>query len=97
MAVAGGFGGLAGAIMLQGYQYVLKDGFTSGYGFDGLVVGLLARGSSIGVVLGALFFGFLRSGGINMEMTAVVVIIQGLVIIAIAASGYWLSRNEGKR
>jgi ABC-type uncharacterized transport system permease subunit len=102
MAVAGGFGGLAGAIMLQGDQYVLKDGFTSGYGFDGLVVGLLARGSSIGVVLGALFFGFLRSGGINMEMTArvpsaVVVIIQGLVIIAIAASGYWLSRNEGKR
>jgi hypothetical protein len=89
-------------IMLQGDQYVLKDGFTSGYGFDGLVVGLLARGSSIGVVLGALFFGFLRSGGINMEMTArvpsaVVVIIQGLVIIAIAASGYWLSRNEGKR
>jgi simple sugar transport system permease protein len=102
MAVAGGFGGFAGAIMLQGDQYVLKDGFTSGYGFDGLVVGLLARGSSIGVVLGALFFGFLRSGGINMEMTAqvpsaVVVIIQGLVIIAIAASGYWLSRNEGKR
>jgi ABC-type uncharacterized transport system permease subunit len=102
MAVAGGFGGLAGAIMLQGDQYVLKDGFTSGYGFDGLVVGLLARGSSIGVVLGALFFGFLRSGGINMEMTAqvpsaVVVIIQGLVIIAIAASGYWLSRDEGKR
>jgi simple sugar transport system permease protein len=102
MAVAGGFGGLAGAIMLQGDQYVLKDGFTSGYGFDGLVVGLLARGSSIGVVLGALFFGFLRSGGINMEMTAqvpsaVVVIIQGLVIIAIAASGYWLSRDESKR
>src|SRR5439155_25703576 len=101
MAVAGGFGGLAGAIMLQGDQYVLKDGFTSGYGFDGLVVGLLARGSSIGVVLGALFFGFLRSGGINMEMTAqvpsaVVVIIQGLMIIAIAAAGYWLSRNEGK-
>jgi len=102
MAVAGGFGGLAGAIMLQGDQYVLKDGFTSGYGFDGLVVGLLARGSSIGVVLGALFFGFLRSGGINMEMTAqvpsaVVVIIQGLVIIAIAASGYWLSGDESKR
>jgi general nucleoside transport system permease protein len=102
MAVAGGFGGLAGAIMLQGDQYVLKDGFTSGYGFDGLVVGLLARGSSVGVILGALFFGFLRSGGINMEMTAqvpsaVVMIIQGLVIIAIAASGYWLSENKGER
>jgi simple sugar transport system permease protein len=102
MAVAGGMSGLAGAIMLQGDQYVLKGGFTSGYGFDGLVVGLLARGSSIGVILGALFFGFLRSGGINMEMTAqvpsaVVAIMQGLVIIAIAASGYWLAQNEGKR
>ena len=100
MAVSGAFGGLAGTIMLQGDQYVLKDGFTSGYGFDGLVVGLLARGSALGVVLGALFFGFLRSGGINMEMvaqvpSAVVVIIQGVVIIAIAASGI-LAGREGK-
>jgi len=100
MAVSGGFGGLAGAIMLQGDQYVLKDGFTSGYGFDGLVVGLLSRGSAAGVVFGGLFFGFLRSGGINMEMvakvpSAVVVIIQGLVIVAIAASGYWLNRRGG--
>jgi general nucleoside transport system permease protein len=102
MAVSGGFGGLAGAIMLQGDQYVLKDGFTSGYGFDGLVVGLLSRGSAAGVVLGGLFFGFLRSGGINMEMvagvpSAVVVIIQGLVIIAIATSAFWLNAREGRR
>jgi hypothetical protein len=27
--------------MIQGEQYILKAGFTSGYGFDGLVVGLL--------------------------------------------------------
>ena len=99
MAVSGAFGGLAGTIMLQGDQYVLKDGFSSGYGFDGLVVGLLSRGSAVGVVLGGLFFGFLRSGGINMEMvakvpSAVVVIIQGLVIIAIAASAFWPTARE---
>ena len=99
MAVSGAFGGLAGTIMLQGDQYVLKDGFSSGYGFDGLVVGLLSRGSAAGVVLGGLFFGFLRSGGINMEMvakvpSAVVVIIQGLVIIAIAASAFWPTARE---
>ncbi len=101
MAVAGAFGGLAGAIMFQGDQYVLKDGFTSGYGFDGLVVGLLARGSALGVILGGLFFGFLRSGGINMEMvasvpSAVVVIIQGIVIIAIAASAFWMKQRDGR-
>ena len=56
--------------MLQGEQYTLKDGFSSGYGFDGLVVGLLARGSVTGVLAAALLFGFLRSGGINMEMVA---------------------------
>ncbi len=93
MAVSGAFAGLAGTIMLQGDQYVLKDGFTSGYGFDGLVVGLLARGSAFGVVAGALFFGFLRSGGLNMEMvahvpSAVVVVMQGVLIVAIAASGF---------
>jgi simple sugar transport system permease protein len=85
--------------MLLGDQFVLKDGFSSGYGFDGLVVGLLSRGSAAGVVMGGLFFGFLRSGGINMEMvarvpSAVVVIIQGLVIIAIAASAFWPTAGE---
>ena len=52
LAVAGAFGGLAGAIMLQGEQYYLKTGFSSGYGFDGLVVGLLSRGSTLGVLAG---------------------------------------------
>jgi general nucleoside transport system permease protein len=99
MAVSGAFAGLAGTIMFLGDQFVLKDGFSSGYGFDGLVVGLLSRGSAAGVVLGGLFFGFLRSGGINMEMvakvpSAVVVIIQGLVIIAIAASAFWPAARE---
>ena len=55
--------------MIQGEQYNLKSGFSSGYGFDGLVVGLLARGSTVGVILYAIFFGFLRSGGINMEIS----------------------------
>ena len=83
--------------MLQGDQYALRDGFTSGYGFDGLVVGLLARGSAIGVFVGALFFGFLRSGSLNMEMvahvpSAVIVVMQGVLIVAIAAAG----RKAGK-
>lgn len=94
MAVAGALGGLAGAFMLQGEQYVLKAGFSSGYGFDGLVVGLLARGSVSGVVAGALLFGFMRSGGISMEMSAgvpssLVLIIQGLIIVILAGAARW--------
>jgi len=100
LAVAGAFGGLAGAIMLQGEQYYLKTGFSSGYGFDGLVVGLLSRGSTIGVLAGALFFGFLRSGGISMEImagvpAALTLVIQGLIVIAVAGSVILVEKLEG--
>ncbi|MBS0447786.1 MAG: ABC transporter permease [Proteobacteria bacterium] len=98
MAVAGGLGGLAGAVMLQGQNYYLTSEFTSGYGFDGLVVGLLSRGSPAGVVLGALLFGFLRSGSISMEITAhvpaaVVLISQGLIVIAVAGSALFVEKK----
>jgi ABC-type uncharacterized transport system permease subunit len=91
LAGSGALGGLAGAIMIQGDQHVLTSGFSSGFGFDGLVVGLLARGSATGVVLFALLFGCLRSGGLSMEMTAqvpsaIVVICQGLMVVAMATA-----------
>ena len=102
LCAAGAFGGLAGAFMLQGEQYTLKAGFSSGYGFDGLVVGLLARGSVPGVIAGSLLFGFLRSGGINMEMvaqvpTALVVVIQGLIIVTLAGAALGIQRMEARR
>lgn len=99
LATAGAFGGAAGGLMLLGEQHMLKNGFSSGYGFDGLVVGLLSRGSATGVVVGALFFGFLRSGGINMEISAgvpsaVVLIMQGLIVVAVAGAALLLERLE---
>lgn len=101
MAVAGGLGGLAGSVMIQGQAFYLTNNFSSGYGFDGLVVGLLARGSAFGVVLGALLFGFLRSGSIAMEITAhvpsaVVLISQGLIVIALAGSAILVERRAGR-
>jgi simple sugar transport system permease protein len=101
LALAGAFGGLAGALMLQGDQYSLKAGFSSGYGFDGLVVGLLARGSVTGVFAAALLFGFLRSGGINMEMvasvpSALVLVVQGIVIVTLAGGSLWLDKKGAR-
>jgi general nucleoside transport system permease protein len=98
LAAAGALGGLAGGFMLLGEQYVLKDGFSSGYGFDGLVAGLLARGSIAGVIAAALLFGFLRSGGINMEMvagvpTALVMVIQGLIVVTLAGASFFIGRR----
>jgi len=97
--LAGALGGLAGAFMLQGDQGSLKARFSSGYGFDGLVVGLLARGSIAGVVAAALLFGFLRSGGISMEMqagvpSALVLVIQGVIILLLAGAAFWIDRHK---
>lgn len=97
--IAGAFGGLAGGLMLQGEQFSLKAGFSSGYGFDGLVVGLLARNSITGVLAGALLFGFMRSGGIAMEMgagvpSALVSILQGLIVVLIAGVAYFQDRRS---
>jgi ABC-type uncharacterized transport system permease subunit len=85
--------------MLQGDQGSLKARFSSGYGFDGLVVGLLARGSIPGVIAAALLFGFLRSGGISMEMqagvpSALVQVIQGLIILLLAGAAFWIDRRK---
>lgn len=98
MAVSGGLGGLAGAVMIQGQNFYLTNDFSSGYGFDGLVVGLLSRGSVVGVIVGALLFGFLRSGSISMEISAgvpaaVVLICQGLIVIAVAGSVMLVDRK----
>jgi simple sugar transport system permease protein len=97
LGASGALGGLAGAIMIQGDQHYLTAGFSSGFGFDGLVVGLLARGSAWPVLGFALLFGALRSGGLAMEMSAqvpsaVVVVCQGLIVIA-TATGAALTRG----
>jgi len=99
MFIAGAFAGIAGGFMLQGEQLALKARFPSGYGLDGLVVGLLARGTVKGVLASSLLFGFLRSGGIAMELvagvpSAIVLVIQGLVILLLAGSAWWLERQR---
>jgi general nucleoside transport system permease protein len=98
--LAGACGGLAGAFMLQGDQGSLKARFSSGYGFDGLVVGLLARGSIPGVIAAALLFGFLRSGGITMELaagvpSALVLVMQGFIILTLAGAAFWIDKGNG--
>lgn len=90
MFIAGGMGGLAGATEILGIQERLLQGFSPGYGFDGIAVALVGMLRPVGIFFGALLFGVLRSGGNMMQMLAnvpvsIVNIIQGLVIIFVIA------------
>ncbi len=103
LAIAGGAAGLAGGILVLSTPFILQDGFSSGYGFQGLVVGLLARGSAAGVALAALLFGFLNTGGISLEVgvgvpSTVVLIVEAVIVISIAAtSGLGFGKRSTRR
>ena len=91
LAFGGALAGLAGAYEVLGLKYRLFHMFSAGYGFDGIVVALLAGGNPLLVAVAALFLGGLRSGANIMQRavgvpTTVVEAIQGLVVIFVAAS-----------
>lgn len=99
MFLAGGMAGLAGACEILGVQLRLYQGFSPGYGFDGIAVALLGRNTPVGIVLAALLFGALQAGGNVMQMlsqvpAAVTGIIQALVIVFVAAEGIWHFRRR---
>jgi simple sugar transport system permease protein len=99
MALAGGLAGLAGSAQVLGTDHWVGQGFSAGYGFDAIALALLGRSHPFGVVIAALLFGFLRGGATSMQSMAgvpidIISIIQGLIIIFIAAPDIirWLYR-----
>jgi simple sugar transport system permease protein len=99
MALAGALAGLAGSAQVLGVDHWVGQGFSAGYGFDAIAIALLGKSHPLGVVFSAILFGFLRSGATNMQSIArvpidIISIIQGLVIIFIAAPEIirWLYR-----
>ncbi len=91
LMMGGAFAGLAGAYEVLGLKYRLFHLFSAGYGFDGLVVALIAAGNPLFVAVTSLFLAGLSSGANIMQRAAgvpvtVVEAIQGLVIIFVAAS-----------
>ena len=90
MVISGMLAGLGGTGEVLGLHKRFIFGFSPGYGFDGIAVAVLGRNHPVGVVLGALLFGALRNGGMVMKQmtnvpTDLVVVIQGIVILFVAA------------
>jgi simple sugar transport system permease protein len=90
MCLSGALAGIAGANELLGVNHTLTSTFSPGYGFDSIALALLGGNHPLGVVLAALLFGTLRSGGTRMQNLAkipvdIISVVQALVIVFVAA------------
>jgi ABC-type uncharacterized transport system permease subunit len=90
LTLSGALAGLAGGGEILGYYHRFINGWSAGLGFDGITVAVLGLNNPFGVILAALFFGFLKAGAVVMDSVAgvpreMVIIIQGLVVLFVAA------------
>jgi len=90
MILSGMLAGLAGAERVLGFHGSFILGFSPGYGFEGIAVALLGKNHPVGVILAALLFGALSSGGIWMGFITgvpvdLVTVLQAVIIFFVAA------------
>ncbi len=91
MLISGALAGLAGGIEILGIHHKLIYGFSSAFGFTGILIALLGRMHPIGVILASIFFGALHNGASAMQIysdvpRSLVSLIMGLIIIMMLLS-----------
>jgi ABC-type uncharacterized transport system permease subunit len=105
MTFSGALAGFAGAVHVQGAEHRMVEGFAVGYGFSGIVVALFGRLHPLGAIPAAFLFGVLLVGADRMQRTvqvptATVIVLQGLVVIFVVSSDYfvrrWLARRAAR-
>ena len=90
MAISGGLAAMGGAMEVLGTVPQMSNDISSGFGFNAIALALLAGNRPLGVVLAALLFGALRTGGGLMQVQTgipldLLFFIQALVIMFVAA------------
>ena len=90
MSISGGLAGLGGSMEVLGTVPQMSNDISPGYGFTAIALALLAGNRPFGIVLAALLFGALTTGGGLMQVQtgiplALLVFIQALVIMFVAA------------
>lgn len=101
MAIGGAFAGLAGAHVAIAIHGRLLLGIAVGFGFEGIVVTLLAKNNPKWVPLAALVYSYLRIGADVMERSTdvsreMVLLIQGLIILFITAERSFFTWKNSK-
>jgi ABC-type uncharacterized transport system permease subunit len=89
LTISGALVGLAGTSTLAGTDFFLSSGYGGGTGFNAITVALLGRNKPGGVVLGALLFAALDTGGRYMQAATgipldLTTVIQAVIVFFVA-------------
>lgn len=104
MLISGAVAGLAGMLEVAGTVHRLQGGISNNYGYLGIMVAVLARGSCVGVIFSGALMAFILNSGIILQTqgltTSTVLAITGLILFLTAIgdelSHYRLSRAKAK-
>lgn len=103
MILAGGLAGFVALSEVLGGAGQYRIGFSPDYGFIGIAVALLAGNNPIGVIAAAFLMGALHKGASDLDLETNTItrdfsrIIQALIILGVAAQGYWEWHKKKKR
>jgi simple sugar transport system permease protein len=91
LIIAGGIGGLAGAVEVAGVHHRLIEGLQSNFLVLALIIGLIARGNNLAVPFVAFFIAVLEVGASAMQRTLMipvemVFIVEALVLLFVLLS-----------
>lgn len=107
LLLSGAFAGLAGAVQVYGVNhFMITDGtaagFTGSAGFNGIVAALFGQLHPIGTIPASFFFGALLVGANKLQRVtqvpaALLVALNGLVVVFVVSSEIWRRRRARKR
>jgi len=107
LLLSGAFAGLAGATQVFGVNYrMITDGsatgFTGSAGFNGIVAALFGQLHPVGTIPASILFGALLVGANKMQRvvqvpSALIVALNGLVVVFVVSSSIWRQRLQRQR
>ncbi len=107
LLLSGAFAGLAGAVQVYGVNYrMITDGSASGFtgaaGFNGIVAALFGQLHPLLSIPASILFGALLVGANKMQRmvqvpSALVIVLNGLVVVFVVSSEIWRRRRQRRR
>ncbi|POF30845.1 ABC transporter permease [Roseibium marinum] len=88
MLLSGGIAGIAGMLEIAGTVHRLQGGISNNFGYLGIMVAVLARGSPIGVIFSGALMALILNSGIILQTqgltTSIVLAITGFILFLTA-------------